>query len=87
MPEDPDAALFIDADLSILGKSPPVYNSYSKQIRQEYAVYPDTLYLPGRKKVILHFLEMPRIYKTDFFYEKYEEQARKNLRREWKDLV
>jgi predicted metal-dependent HD superfamily phosphohydrolase len=42
-------------------------------------MYPDFLYKPGRRKVLTHFLEMERIFKSDHFYQKYEEQARKNL--------
>jgi predicted metal-dependent HD superfamily phosphohydrolase len=79
---DPDVNLFTDADLSILGADWEVYADYSQKIRREYAVYPDLLYLPGRKKVLKHFLDMERIFKTDFFFERYEKTARENLTRE-----
>lgn len=36
-----DTNLFTDADLSILGKPWDVYNNYFKQVRKEYALYPD----------------------------------------------
>ena len=55
---DPDTNLFIDADLSILGQPQSNYAEYARQIRQEYALYPDVLYKPGRRKVLRHFLEM-----------------------------
>ncbi|MNJ03033.1 hypothetical protein D3C73_1632060 [compost metagenome] len=51
-------------------------------MRQEYAIYPDLVYNPGRKNVLLHFLAMDRIFKTDYFFEKYEKPARENLRKE-----
>ena len=76
---DADINLFIDADLSILGKPAQVYLDYCRQVRQEYAVYPDKLYIAGRVKVLQHFLAMRRIYKTEFFYQQYESQARKNI--------
>ena len=76
---DDEIDLFTDADLAILGSSPDSYRTYTNQIRKEYSIYPDLLYKPGRKKVLLHFLGMPTIYKTSFFREKYEEQARRNL--------
>lgn len=79
---DPDINLFNDADLSILGGDWETYFTYAKNVRKEYKIYPDFLYNPGRKKVLQHFLEMPRIFKTDVFLEKLEEQARSNLRRE-----
>ena len=79
---DADTNLFTDADLSILGQDWDTYSTYIAQIRKEYAIYPDLLYRPGRQKVLRHFLAMDRIYKTDFFFERYEEQARENMRRE-----
>lgn len=80
--ENADTNLFTDADLSILGHSWDPYSTYQKQIRQEYSIYPDNLYNPGRRKVLEHFLAMPRIFKTLPFYDKYEHQARVNIRRE-----
>lgn len=77
-----DTNLFTDADLCILGMSAEIYNDYCKAIRKEYGIYPDFMYQPGRQKVVAHFLNMPRIYKTDYFYEEFEEQARKNLQNE-----
>jgi predicted metal-dependent HD superfamily phosphohydrolase len=77
-----DTNLFTDADLSVLGKDAATYITYSHQIRQEYKVYPDFMYNPGRKKVLQHFLQMESIYKTPQFREQYEEQARSNLQDE-----
>lgn len=83
---DRDTQLFTDADLSILGQSPDVYDAYCKQIRKEYSIYPDIVYNPGRKKVLDHFLKMEKIYKTDWFFSKYETTARLNLQRELQEL-
>jgi predicted metal-dependent HD superfamily phosphohydrolase len=80
--DDTDANLFTDADLSILGKDWNTYEAYVKNIRKEYKIYPNVLYKVGRKKVLKHFLEMERIFKTDYFSHKYEVQARENLTRE-----
>lgn len=81
-----DVNYFTDADLSVLGSAPEVYGTYTGNIRKEYSIYPDFLYKPGRKKVLEHFLAMPRIFKTDIFYERYEGPARKNLRWELETL-
>ncbi|MBL7871260.1 MAG: hypothetical protein JNM78_06600 [Cyclobacteriaceae bacterium] len=78
---DVEVNLFTDADLSVLGATLEAYKQYAVQVRKEYKLYPDLVYNSGRKKVLQHFLAMPRIYKTDFFYEKYEAAARRNL--EW----
>lgn len=76
---DNDTNYFTDADLSILGQAREVYSTYSKNVRKEYAMVPDLLYKRGRKKVLNHFLSLDRIFKTDFFYSKYEQAARRNL--------
>ena len=79
-----DTNLLTDADLSVLGQPSNGYEKYCEQIRKEYSIYPDIVYKPGRKKVLSHFLNMEKIFKTSFFYEKYEFQARKNLESELK---
>ena len=76
---DNDINLFVDADIVILGKSPDNYTIYKNQISQEYSCYPDSEYNEGRRKVLNHFLPQATIYKTLFFQEKYEQQARQNL--------
>ena len=78
----PDTDLLLDLDLEVLGAAPEVYQEYSSNIRKEYAIYPDLLYKPGRKKVLLHFLDMPFIYRTELFRDKLEAAARENLNNE-----
>lgn len=77
-----DTNYFTDADLSVLGQDWDNYSIYYKNIRKEYSIYPDLVYNPRRRKVLNHFMEMDRIYKTDFFYNKYEVQAKLNLQKE-----
>lgn len=80
--EDLDTNFLLDADMAILGKEWNQYHEYAKQVRKEYAIYPDFMYNPGRKKVLIHFLEFEEIYKTDFFKDKYETPARANIKKE-----
>lgn len=84
--EDHDTNLFTDADLSILGQSWNVYSKYYKNIRMEYSIYSDKDYSQGRKKVLNYFLNLERIYKTKFFFERFEISARENLTRELKEI-
>jgi predicted metal-dependent HD superfamily phosphohydrolase len=79
---DSDTNHFLDADLSILGQPWETYSQYCKNVRKEYAIYPDLVYNPGRKKVLNHFLSMGRIFKTTFFYDKFELPAKQNLQKE-----
>lgn len=77
-----DTNYFTDADLSILGSDRDTYSIYFNQVRKEYSIYPDFMYNAGRKKVINHFLNMDRIFKTDYFFNKLEAQAKNNLKQE-----
>ena len=79
---DSDTNYFTDADLSVLGKSWEIYSQYYKNVRKEYAIYPNLIYNPGRKKALTHFLNMDKIFKTDYFYHKFEKTARENIQRE-----
>ena len=79
-------ALFLDADLSILGSKLEVYKKYSENIRQEYSIYSDKVYKNGRKNVLEKFLTKDRIYISDYFYDLYEKKARKNIEYELKYL-
>ncbi|MCW1963081.1 hypothetical protein [Chryseobacterium viscerum] len=77
-----DTNYLLDADLSVLGKDFKTYLEYTQNIRKEYSIYPDFLYKPGRKKVLKHFLELESIFKTEYFKEKYEAQAKENIAKE-----
>lgn len=77
-----DVNLFTDADLSILGQDPQLYDIYCDHVRNEYACFPDAIYMPARKKVLENFLQMNRIFKTDHFHIKFEIPARQNLQSE-----
>lgn len=79
---DQDTNYFTDADLSVLGQDWHVYSAYAEGVRKEYSIYPDLIYKPGRKKVLQHFLQMDRIYKTDHFYKMLEISAKRNLQQE-----
>jgi predicted metal-dependent HD superfamily phosphohydrolase len=83
---DNDTNYFTDADLSILGESWENYLVYSQQIRAEYIQYANEVYVPGRIKVLTHFWEMERIFKTSYFYNLYETKAKQNLENEIKLL-
>jgi predicted metal-dependent HD superfamily phosphohydrolase len=83
---DSDTNYFTDADLSILGQTWPIYSMYSKNVRKEYSIYPDFVYNAGRKKILNHFLAMDRIFKTNFFYNKFEIQAKGNIQKELEQL-
>lgn len=83
---NPDTNYFTDADLSILGQNWETYLTYCNNVRKEYCIYPDITYKTGRKKVLRHFLTMERIFKTEFFHAKFENQAILNMKMELESM-
>ncbi|MCC9044003.1 hypothetical protein LNQ81_15105 [Myroides sp. M-43] len=77
-----DINYFLDADLSILGQSFDLYTKYFKEVRKEYLIYLDDVYNLGRLKVLKHIISMDKIFKTAYYYDKFEAQARDNIGRE-----
>ncbi|GEM85115.1 HD domain-containing protein [Meiothermus hypogaeus] len=84
--DDPDTALFLDADLSILGAEPKIYRAYARAIRQEYAWVPEALFLERRARLLQKFLSRERIYQTEAFAH-LEQPARENLAKELETLA
>ncbi len=82
-----DAQYLIDFDLSILGRPWERYEAYTANVREEYRLFPDFMYRTPRKKALQHFLDRKAIYATPYYREHFEEQARKNLRRELAKLI
>ncbi|MGB0431354.1 MAG: hypothetical protein ACPGLV_12840 [Bacteroidia bacterium] len=77
---DFDIMILLDADLAILGEKRTLYQEYAQDLRKEFKIYPDFLYIMGRKKVLTHFIEKDNICKTQQF-RKLEQRAKENL--EW----
>lgn len=78
-PRLPDQRLLVDVDLAILGAQAERFAQYEQQIREEYGFVPGWLFRRKRKAILGTFLERPRIYGTDHFYEALEQVARANL--------
>ena len=79
-------ALFLDADISILGSKLEIYKIYMQNIRKEYSIYSDEEYKEGRKEVLKRFLKKERLYLSNYFYNLYEEKARSNIKYELTSL-
>lgn len=81
-PNEHDAQIMVDVDLSILGQPWHVYETYTQQIRVEYKHVPSLLFISTRRKVMQSFLDRPQIFSTANFHARYEAQARANIARE-----
>ncbi len=80
LPEEPDAQLVVDIDLSILGRPPDVFETYEDNVRFEYQWVPEAVYRQKRAQILDAFLARQSIYQTTYFKRRYEAQARANLR-------
>lgn len=83
---DADLALLLDLDLSILAVPPGTYRAYAQGVRREYAHVADTLYRPGRRRVLEGFLVRERIFLTARLRALWEAPARANLAAEIAEL-
>jgi len=83
--EDLDLKLFIDLDMSILAREDPVeYDVYAGQIRREYISIPKPTYCLQRGEFLRKWLASTesKIFSSDYFLEKFETIARRNMSRE-----
>ena len=79
LPGTESAKLIVDIDLAILGEKQERFLEYESQIRKEYRWVPWFVYKNKRREILSSFLDRPRIYFTDVFYNTFEDQARNNI--------
>ncbi|WP_444995220.1 HD domain-containing protein [Aliikangiella sp. IMCC44359] len=78
--------LFLDTDMSILGANKDNYQKYIKAIRIEHQHIPDLIFYPARKRFLNKTLERENIFLTQYFRDKYEDNARGNIKLELKNI-
>ncbi len=83
---DPVLQGVLDADMAILGTPPARYGEYCDEVRREFGLTPRLLFNRGRRHFIAEVLSQSRIFATDWFYERFEAQARSNLQAELTQL-
>ncbi|MBD2113692.1 MULTISPECIES: HD domain-containing protein [Cyanophyceae] len=81
VPSTVDTGFVVDIDLAILGAKVGRFAQYETQIRQEYAWVPENLFSQKRAEILQSLLNRPSIFTTDFFRERLEHQAQRNLHR------
>jgi predicted metal-dependent HD superfamily phosphohydrolase len=77
--------LFLDLDITVLGKEWQAYCQYAALIRKEYSYVGKPVYCEKRADILESFLLNP-IYGTQVMRQAFEDQARSNLRQEIKSL-
>jgi predicted metal-dependent HD superfamily phosphohydrolase len=80
-PQTSDEALLLDIDLSILGSEPQRFDEYERAIREEYHWVPKVVFNIKRRSLLEQFLAREPLYRTEYFAQRLERQARANLQR------
>jgi predicted metal-dependent HD superfamily phosphohydrolase len=80
-PKRDEAKLVVDIDLSILGTDSARFDEYERQIREEYAWVPESIFRAERAKILQSLLNRPSIYSTERLRTKWERRAQENLKR------
>ena len=80
--DDRDGQVLCDADLAILAAPPSAYAAYTAAVREEYHFVPSDAFREGRAAILRQLLDLPRLFRTPYGSERWEETARYNLRGE-----
>lgn len=85
-PGDRNGEVLCDADLAILAAEPAVYEAYAAAVREEYGFVPDDAFREGRAAVLRQLLGLPRLFRTPYGADHWEEPARRNMAAELERL-
>ncbi|MFL6131849.1 MAG: hypothetical protein ACJ72A_03570 [Nocardioidaceae bacterium] len=88
-PADDDRAgmVLCDADLAILAAGEDRYTAYVRGVRSEYAHVSDADFAAGRSAVLRDLLAKPTLFHLPAARDRWEERARRNVRRELAELT
>ena len=79
---DLDAGHFLDSDMAIVGAEAGRFDAYQRGVEREYrALYSAADYRRGRKQFLAALAARERIFVSDYFHGRLDEQARANLGR------
>ncbi|GAA2114562.1 hypothetical protein GCM10009802_14020 [Streptomyces synnematoformans] len=75
---DRNGEVLCDADLAVLAGTPAEYAAYAAAVREEYGFVPDDAFREGRAAVLRQLLGLPRLFRTETGYARWEAAARHN---------
>ncbi len=75
---DRNGEVLCDADLAVLAGTPAQYAAYAAAVREEYGFVPDDAFREGRAAVLRQLLGLPRLFRTEPGYTRWEAAARHN---------
>ncbi len=82
IPDSLDIKFGLDIDLFIFAQPRDVFDKYENNIKKEYAWVEESVFRKKRAEILSNFLNnQSGIFLTDYFKDRYERQARANLKR------
>lgn len=84
-PKDPDKQFICDIDLASFGLPWECFMRDSDAVKAEFPGT-DSEYFQAKARFLEAMLARPRIFLTDFFHDRYEQQARENITRLLQDI-
>ncbi|MCP4075513.1 MAG: hypothetical protein GY744_04940 [Gammaproteobacteria bacterium] len=83
---DHDTRYMVDIDLSGFGLPWSEFIRDGENIRREMKSQTDAVYYAKQKSFYLYLLDRPRIYFSEYFFDKYEVKARQNIQHSLKNF-
>lgn len=84
--DDDDCKFFMDFDMAVLGWERAAYARYAQDVRKEFIHVPEGIWCKARAAFLEITAEVPAIYATAAFRERFDAPARANLRWEAEQL-
>lgn len=81
-PGDLNGEVLSDADLAVLGADPETYDTYTRDVRHEFAHVPGEKFIAGRRAALEGLVERKSVYLTTSARDAWEKQAHANVNRE-----
>lgn len=85
-PDDGDARLMVDIDLSSFALPWEEFIRDTNAIREELAHLSEEQFTAGKLKFLDSLLSRPRFYLSDYFHDRLEDRARRNIERHIRDI-
>lgn len=83
---DPLQQFLLDCDLAILGAEPDEYKNYVHNVRNEYGVVSQPIWVQKRGEFLKYMLSKQNIFQSQHFITHYEKKAIKNMEDELTSL-
>ena len=86
-PRDQDTRLMVDIDLSGFALPWEEFARESEAVRAEFGHLSDEEFYASQMRFLRSLVERARFYSSDFFHQRYEDQARENVTRTLRQLT